>query len=64
MDHEEFERCRAAIDAANTALDAHLDAVQESMFGSAAADTARSFSEFDRLVRMRDLAEADLASHL
>lgn len=64
MDREEFERCRAVIDAANTALDAHLDTVQDSMFGSAAADTARSLGEFDRLVRIRDLAEADLASRL
>lgn len=64
MDRDEFERCRAGIDRATAALDAHLDTVRDSMFGSAETDTTRWLAEYDRLVRIRDLAEADLASGL
>ncbi|MDP9483905.1 MAG: hypothetical protein M3P84_11875 [Chloroflexota bacterium] len=74
MDRDEFERCREAIDAATAALNAQLDAVEGSMFGSGTADssplesvpaagaaTLRWLAEFDRLVRTRDEAEAERA---
>jgi hypothetical protein len=64
MGRDEFEQGPAAIDEANAALEAHVDTVQDAMFGSAEAGTTRWLAECDRLVRIRDLAEADLAAHL
>jgi hypothetical protein len=74
MNRDEFERCRKAIDEATAALDAHLDTVVASMFQSgrshgpglesAAADTLRWLAEYELLVRIRDKAEAELATHL
>lgn len=75
MIRDEFERCRKAIDEATAALDAHLDAVDASMFQSGrtpgsgpvesvAAGTLRWLAEYERLVRIRDKAEAELATHL
>lgn len=77
MDRDEFERCREAIRAATAALNAHLDTVDGSMFHSGTgtttpvepperqdAGTLRWLAEYDRLVRIRDVAEADLAKRL
>jgi hypothetical protein len=77
MDRDEFERCREAIRTATAALNAHLDTVDGSMFNSRigqstrveplerhGAGTLRWLAEYDRLVRIRDVAEADLATRL
>lgn len=75
MNRDEFERCRKAIDEATATLEAHLDAVDPSMFQSGrspgselvqsvAAGTLRWLSEYERLVRIRDKAEAELATRL
>lgn len=76
MDRNEFDRCRGVIRAANAALNAHLDTV-DAMFesgtsrstqlappGSAGAGRTRWLTEYDRLIRLRDVAEADLAARL
>ena len=76
MDRNEFNRCRDAIRAANAALNAHLDTV-DTMFesgtgrstqltppGSAGVGSARWLTEYDRLIRLRDVAEAALAARL
>ena len=77
MDRNEFERCREAIRAATSALNAHLDTVDGSVFSSQTGsstpveplerqgpDALRWLAEFNRLVRLRDVAEADLATRL
>ncbi len=77
MDRDEFNRLREAIEAATAALNAHLDTVQGSLLESgtgtsskpgpiesAVAATARWLTEYDRLIRLRDAAEADLAARL
>ncbi len=67
MDRDEFERCRATIEEATAALNVHLDSVQDSMFGSetgTGGSIPQWLAEYDRLVRIRDRAEADLAARL
>jgi hypothetical protein len=64
MDRNDFERYRTAIDVANAALNAHLDTVEDSMLGSGGGGSTEWLAEFDRLVRVRDEAEAALAAHL
>jgi hypothetical protein len=75
MNRDEFERCRRAIGEATAALNAHLDAIDASIFisrrspgsspvESAAPDRLPWLDEYERLVRIRDKAEAELARHL
>ena len=64
MDRDEFEQYRTAIDAATAALSAHLDTVQDAMLGSGEGGSTTWLAEYDRLVRIRDEAEAALAAHL
>jgi hypothetical protein len=75
MNRDEFGRCRRAIDEATAALNAHLDAVDASIFdsrrspGSSPVESdppgpVRWLDEYERLVRIRDKAEAELARHL
>ncbi len=75
MNRGEFERRRKAIDEATAALNAHLDTIDASMLQSGRspdlapvepphAGTLRWLAEYERLVRVRDKAEAELATYL